>query len=119
MMRRPPRSTFFPYPTLAHTDYTRMPRVVYTRPRVAAVGLSEAEAKERGRQVKLGRFPFRYNPMALIKDEPDGFVKVVTDAESGDLLGVHILGSGADEVIGQGALAPWLGAPPWAGAPRG
>jgi dihydrolipoamide dehydrogenase len=94
-------------------DYGRMPRVVYTRPRVAAVGLTEAEAKRQGRQVKLGRFPFRYNAMALIKDESDGFVKVVTDAESGDLLGVHILGSGADEVIGQGALARWLDASAW------
>jgi dihydrolipoamide dehydrogenase len=94
-------------------DYSRMPRVVYTRPRVGAVGLTEAQAKEQGRQVKLGRFPFRYNAMALIRDEPDGFVKVVTDAQSGDLLGVHILGSGADEVIGQGALARWLDASAW------
>jgi dihydrolipoamide dehydrogenase len=94
-------------------DYGRMPRVVYTRPRLAAVGLTEAEAKAQGRQVKLGRFPFRYNAMALIRDEPDGFVKVVTDVESGDLLGVHILGSGADEVIGQGALARWLDASAW------
>jgi len=94
-------------------DYSRMPRVVYTRPRVAAVGLTEAEAKAQGHEVKLGRFPFRYNAMALIKDEPDGFVKVVTDVESGDLLGVHILGSGADEVIGQGALARWLDASAW------
>jgi dihydrolipoamide dehydrogenase len=94
-------------------DYSRMPRVVYTRPRVAAVGLTEAEAKGQGRQVKLGRFPFRYNAMALIKDEPEGFVKVVTDAQSGDLLGVHILGPGADEVIGQGALARWLDASAW------
>ena len=94
-------------------DYSRMPRVVYTRPRVGAVGLTETQAKEQGCQVKLGRFPFRYNPMALIRDEPDGFVKVVTDAQSGDLLGVHILGSGADEVIGQGALARWLDASAW------
>jgi dihydrolipoamide dehydrogenase len=94
-------------------DYRRMPRVVYTRPHVAAVGLTEAEAKAQGRQVKLGRFPFRYNAMALIRDEPDGFVKVVTDVESGDLLGVHILGSGADEIIGQGALARWLDASAW------
>jgi dihydrolipoamide dehydrogenase len=94
-------------------DYSRMPRVVYTRPRVAAVGLTEAEAKAQGRQVKLGRYPFRYNAMALIRDEPDGFVKVVTDTESGDLLGVHILGAGADEVIGQGGLARWLDASAW------
>jgi dihydrolipoamide dehydrogenase len=94
-------------------DYNRMPRVTYTRPHVAAVGLSEAEAKAQGRQVKLGRFPFRYNAMAQIRDEPDGFVKVVTDVESGDLLGIHILGSGADEIIGQGALARWLDASAW------
>jgi len=94
-------------------DYTRMPRVVYTRPHVAAVGLTEAQAKEQGRQVKLGRFPFRYNAMALIRDEPDGFVKVVSDAQSGDLLGVHILGPGADDLIGEGALSRWLDASAW------
>lgn len=94
-------------------DYSRMPRVVYTRPRISSVGLTEAQAKEEGRQVKLGRFPFRYNAMAVIRDEPDGFVKVVTDAQSGDLLGVHILGAGADEIIGQGALARWLDASAW------
>ena len=94
-------------------DYSRMPRVVYTRPQVAAVGLTEAEAKGQGLSVKVGRFPFRYNAMALIKDEPEGFVKMLTNAQSGDLLGVHILGSGAAEVIGQGALARWLDASVW------
>ncbi len=94
-------------------DYSRMPRVVYTRPQMAAVGLTEAEARDQGLSVKLGRFPFRYNAMALIRNEPDGFVKVVLDAESGDLLGVHILGPGASEVIGQGALARWLDASAW------
>jgi dihydrolipoamide dehydrogenase len=94
-------------------DYSRMPRVVYTRPQVAAVGLTEAEAKGQGLPVKVGRFPFRYNAMALIKDEPEGFVKTLTNAQSGDLLGVHILGSGAAEVIGQGALARWLDASAW------
>ena len=94
-------------------DYRRVPRVIYSRPQIAAVGLSEEEAKEHGHKVKSQRFSFRYNAMALIKAEPEGFAKVVTDADSGDLLGVHIFGHNAAELISEAALARWLNASTW------
>ena len=94
-------------------DYLRVPRVIYTRPQIAAVGLSEEQAREQGHKVKAQRFSLRYNAMALIKAEAEGFVKVVTDAESGDLLGVHLFGPNAVELVAEAALARWLDASTW------
>ena len=94
-------------------DYLRVPRVIYSRPQIAAVGLSEEQARERGHKVKAQRFSFRYNAMALIKAEAEGFAKVVTDANSGDLLGVHIFGPNAVELVVEAALAKWLDASTW------
>jgi len=94
-------------------DYTRVPRVTYSRPQVAAVGLSEQEAKEAGHKVKTQRFSFKYNAMALIQDETEGFAKVVYDADSGDLLGAHIVGPHACELISEAALARFLQASAW------
>ncbi len=94
-------------------DYNRVPRVAYTRPHVAAVGLSEGQAKELGGNVKTKRFSFRNNAMALIHDETEGFVKLVYDADSGDILGVHILGHQAGELITEAALARFLNASAW------
>lgn len=94
-------------------DYDRVPRVTYTRPHVAAVGLTEEQAKERGSNVKTRRFSFRSNAMALIRDETEGFVKLVYDPDSGDVLGVHILGHQAGELIAEAALARFLGASAW------
>ena len=94
-------------------DYGRVPRVTYTRPQVAAVGLTEEQARERGGSVKTQRFSFRNNAMALIHDEADGFVKLVSDADSGDVLGVHILGHQAGELIAEAALARFLSASAW------
>ena len=94
-------------------DYNRVPRVTYTRPHVAAVGFTEEQAKENGRKVKTKRFSFRSNAMALIHDESDGFVKLVYDEESGDVLGVHILGHQAGELIAEAALARFLNASAW------
>jgi dihydrolipoamide dehydrogenase len=94
-------------------DYTRVPRVTYSRPQVASVGLTEAEAKEAGHSVKSQRFSFKYNAMALIEGETDGFAKVVYDSESGDLLGAHIVGPHAGELISEAALARFLQASAW------
>ena len=94
-------------------DYGRVPRVTYTRPHVAAVGLTEEQARERGGSVKTQRFSFRGNAMALIHDETDGFVKLVSDADSGDVLGVHILGHQGGELIAEAALARFLTASAW------
>ncbi|HSP54429.1 MAG TPA: dihydrolipoyl dehydrogenase, partial [Dehalococcoidia bacterium] len=94
-------------------DYTRVPRVTYSRPQVAAVGLSEQQAKEAGHSVKAQRFSFKYNATALIQDETEGFAKVIYDADSGDLLGVHIIGQHASELISEASLARFLQASAW------
>ncbi|MCG0238904.1 MAG: dihydrolipoyl dehydrogenase [Firmicutes bacterium] len=90
-----------------------IPRCTYTRPEVASVGLTEAQARERGHEVKVGRFPFRAIGKALVHGEPDGFAKVVADAHTGDLLGVHIIGPGATNLIGAAGLARLLQATAW------
>ena len=94
-------------------DYNRVPRVTYSRPQVASVGMTEQQAKEAGRNPKSQRFSFKYNAMALIQDETDGFAKVVYDQDSGDLLGVHIVGHHASEMISEAALARFLQASAW------
>ena len=94
-------------------DYTRVPRVTYTRPQVATVGLTEQQAKDAGHNVKTQRFSFKYNAMALIQDETDGFAKIVYDADSGDLLGTHIIGPHACEMISEAALGRFLQASAW------
>ncbi len=82
-------------------------------PHDAAVGLTEQQAREAGHNVKTQRFSFRYNAMALIQDEPEGFAKVVYDAETGDLLGAHVIGPHASELISEASLARFLEASPW------
>ncbi len=94
-------------------DYSRVPRVTYSHPQVAAVGLSEQQAKEAGYNVKSQRFSFKYNAMALIEDEPEGFTKIVYDADSGDLLGAHIVGNHACELIAEASLARFVEASVW------
>jgi len=86
-------------------DRTLVPRVAYCRPQVAAVGLTEEEATALGFKVRARRFSFRYNSMAHIVGETEGFVKVVYDQETGRLLGVHALGHHVEELIGEAALA--------------
>ena len=71
---------------------TRIPGCTYCDPQIASVGLTEAQAKEKGFQVKVGKFPFVGNSKATILDAHDGFVKVVADAKHGEVLGVHIIG---------------------------
>ncbi len=80
---------------------TRIPGCTYTDPQVASVGLTEAQAKEKGYQVKVGKFPFVGNSKATIVDAHDGFVKVVADAKYGEILGVHIIGPYATEIIAE------------------
>jgi dihydrolipoamide dehydrogenase len=84
-------------------DYHAVPRAVRTMPPIAAVGITEGEAKARGRSVKVGKFPFELNPKASIIREGKGFVKIVADAASGELLGVHIIGPQAPEIIHEAA----------------
>jgi len=86
-------------------DYRVVPRCIYTMPEIAAVGLTESQAKEEGLDLKVGRFPFSANSKALISGQRDGFVKVLSDAGSGEIYGVHIFGPRATELISEATLA--------------
>ncbi|HXM57016.1 MAG TPA: dihydrolipoyl dehydrogenase [Candidatus Dormibacteraeota bacterium] len=80
-------------------------RCTYSTPEIASVGLTEAQARERGLEVKTGKFPFVANARALIHGESAGFAKLVADAKTGQLLGAHVIGVQATELIGEPALA--------------
>jgi dihydrolipoamide dehydrogenase len=83
----------------------RIPGCTYCEPQIASVGLTEAKAKELGHTVKVGKFPFVGNSKATILDAHDGFVKVVADAKYGEVLGVHIIGPYATEIIAEAVTA--------------
>lgn len=83
----------------------RIPGCTYCDPQIGSVGLTEAQAKEKGFQVKVGKFPFAGNSKATILDSHDGFVKVVSDAKYGEVLGVHIIGPNATELIAESVTA--------------
>jgi dihydrolipoamide dehydrogenase len=86
-------------------DVRLVPRCIYTIPEIAAVGLTEKDARESHQNVKVGRFPFSANGKARCVGETTGFVKVVADAEYGEILGVHIYGHEASSLIMEGTLA--------------
>ena len=79
----------------------RIPACTFTEPQVGSAGLTEAQAKEKGHQVKVGKFPFAGNSKATIVNSHDGFVKIVADAQYGEILGVHIIGPQATELIAE------------------
>jgi dihydrolipoamide dehydrogenase len=79
----------------------RIPSCTYTEPQIGSVGLTEAQAKEKGHEVKVGKFPFAGNAKASIVGNHDGFVKIVSDAKYGEILGVHIIGPQATELIAE------------------
>ncbi|MBW7995182.1 MAG: dihydrolipoyl dehydrogenase [Candidatus Glassbacteria bacterium] len=91
-----------------HTAPEQIPSCVYCRPQVASVGITEQEAEKRGLNYSVGRFPFRPLGKAVSSGAQDGFVKVLTDSGSGKVLGVHILGDEATEMIPEASLAAWL-----------
>jgi len=82
-----------------HVDYMNFPGIVYTSPEVASVGLSTEECKQRELPIKTGKYPFMANPRSRCMGEKDGFVKVIAHAETDRVLGVHIIGPGASELI--------------------
>lgn len=86
-------------------NYLAIPTVIYTYPEVAAVGLTEAEAQSLGLIVKVGMFPFKINSRAKCTGEEEGFVKIVSDSVTDRILGVHIIGAHASELIAEGAIA--------------
>ena len=80
-------------------DTLKVPGCTYCEPQVASVGLTEAKAKEQGREVKIGRFPFIGNGKAIALGEPEGLVKTIFDAKTGELLGAHMVGAEVTELI--------------------
>ncbi len=94
-------------------DYTKVPKCTYSRPEIASVGLTEQEAKEQGFDVKVGKFSFKALGKALVHGENDGFVKLVVDKKTNDLLGVHMIGPHVTDMISEAGLARVLDATPW------
>ncbi|MBN1949029.1 MAG: dihydrolipoyl dehydrogenase, partial [Candidatus Cloacimonetes bacterium] len=84
--------------------YDRVPACTFTNPEVASVGLTEEQARNQYQQIKIGRFPFSANGKALGLGSTFGFVKAVADAATGRLLGLHIIGPQATELIAQGGI---------------
>jgi dihydrolipoamide dehydrogenase len=93
-----------------HVNYDAIPWVIYTAPEIAWVGKTEQQLKSEGVQYKAGRFPFAYNGRALGREEPEGFVKVLADARTDRILGVHSIGSLASELIAEAVVAMEFGA---------
>src|SRR5437773_7182969 len=83
----------------------RIPSATYTEPGIGSVGMTEAQARAQGHKVKIGKFPFMANSKATIIGQHDGFVKVVADEQYGEILGVHIIGPSAYEVIAEAVAA--------------
>ncbi len=86
-------------------DYNNIPGCTYCQPQVASVGYTEEKAKEAGYEIKVGKFPFMASGKAFAVGERDGFVKLIFDAKYGELLGAHIIGSEATELIAELVMA--------------
>jgi dihydrolipoamide dehydrogenase len=93
-----------------HVNYDVIPGVVYTKPEIAWVGKTEAELKAEGRAYKAGKFPFMANSRAKTNHETDGFVKILADATTDEVLGAHLMGVGVGEMIGEVCVAMEFGA---------
>ncbi len=89
-------------------NYEMMPRATYCQPQIASFGLTEAQAKERGYEVKVGRFPFQANGKALGLGESAGWVKIITDARYGEILGAHLIGPEVTELLPELTLAQMM-----------
>jgi len=89
----------------AEVNYGAIPSVIYTRPEVATVGMTEEQLRAAGRAYKVGKFPFSANSRAKINHEAEGFVKVLADERTDQILGVHIIGPSAGELIGEYCVA--------------
>lgn len=88
-----------------HVNYEAIPNVVYTWPEVASVGMTEEQCKSKGFDVRIGQFPFAANGRAKCLGQTDGFVKIIADAKTDRLLGFHIVGPNASELIAEGVIA--------------
>jgi dihydrolipoamide dehydrogenase len=94
-------------------DYNLVSRCIYSNPEVGSVGITEEQAKDKGHKVKVGKFSFRAIGKALVFGEADGFVKIIADEETDDILGVHMIGPHVTDMISEAGLAMVLDAVPW------
>ena len=94
----------------AEMDVRAIPAVIFSDPEVATAGISAEEATKKGRAIKVGKFPFAALGRAIANADTDGFVKVVIDAETKEVLGIHVVGNGASDIIAEAALAIEMGA---------
>jgi dihydrolipoamide dehydrogenase len=94
-------------------DYNAQPRATYCRPEIASIGLTEPQAKEQGFDIKIGKVPFQAIAKALIGGEYEGFAKVIGDKATDDVLGIHLVGPHATDLVAEASLAFQLDATPW------
>ena len=94
-------------------DYNEMPRATYSRPQIASIGRSQEEAERDGLEVKVGRIPFQAVGKALVRGEYEGFVKVIADKKTDELLGVHMIGANVTDLISEASAAMLLEATAW------
>ena len=94
-------------------DYTKISRCIYSSPEASSVGITEKQAKEQGFDVKVGKFPFMAIGKALVNGNSDGFVKIIADKKTDDILGVHMIGDHVTDLISEAGLAMVLDATPW------
>ena len=94
-------------------DYKKIAKCIYTSPEIASIGYTEEEAINAGFTIKKGKFSFQAVGKALVYGEPEGFVKIIADRQTDDILGVHIIGPHATDMISEAALAATLDAAPW------
>src|SRR5690625_4983022 len=92
---------------------TNVPHCIYSYPKISRIGLTEQEAKEKGYQVTIGKIPFSHIGKAVINDEEEGFIKIISDRMTDDLSGVHMIGQQGTELISEASLAKMLDATPW------
>lgn len=93
--------------------YPNVARCIYSYPEASSVGLTESQAKEQGFDVKVAKFPFKAIGKALVHGDAEGFVKMIADSKTNDLLGVHMIGPHVTDMISESALALLLDASPW------
>ena len=91
-------------------DVRTIPSVIFSDPEIASAGITADEAEKKGHKVKIGKFPFVALGRAIANADTDGFVKVVIDADSKEVLGIHVVGNGASDIIAEAALAIEMGA---------
>lgn len=94
-------------------NYTNVARCIYSYPEAASIGLTEQQAKEKGFDIKVGQFPFKGIGKALVYGQSEGFVKMIADKATNDLLGVHMIGPHVTNLISEAALGMLLDATPW------